>query len=159
MARVLTIVNNTAAPSTGDSERGLHKRTQRLKKEPLLRPTMSDELRPSPFSSPASGGLAARGQAQLGRRYVGRLQAASLLQGPRFPTSRKGTRVLFRHLTPPTLRVTTRHAAGAQEKRGLFGHVLQHLRPYVSGHDLRRKPRDRDRLRGRWLPAAAAAYQ
>src|ERR1700687_2222813 len=37
--------------------------------------------------------------------------------------------------------------------------VLQHLRPHVPGHDLRRKPWDRDRLCGRWLPAAAAADQ
>ena len=37
--------------------------------------------------------------------------------------------------------------------------VPQHLRPPVPGHDLRRKPRDRDRLRGRRLPAADPADQ
>ena len=34
-------------------------------------------------------------------------------------------------------------------------HVIQYLRPSVSRHDLRRKPRAGDRLRGRRLPAAA----
>src|ERR1700732_4297148 len=35
----------------------------------------------------------------------------------------------------------------------IAAHVPQHLRPSLPGDDLWRKPWERDRLRGRWLPA------
>src|SRR6202011_1211784 len=55
-----------------------------------------------------------------------------------------GNIVFCRYLTTTVPQATT--AAEAQ-------YVVQYLRPAVSRHDLRRKPRAGDRLRRRWLPA------
>src|SRR5450631_3466068 len=61
----------------------------------------------------------------------------------------------FDRPSPP--RYDNPHRCGLSTAMRIVKNVLQHLWPPVSGDDLRREPRGCDRLRGRWLPAAAAA--
>ena len=54
-------------------------------------------------------------------------------------------------------RFDRRNGARYQQRARRETHVVQHLRPSVPVHQLRRKPRGGDRLRGRRLPAAHPA--
>ena len=70
--------------------------------------------------------------------------------------------VVFRVRATQVMRLPTREPAvnpepghGVNARQGQH-HVVQHIRPPVSRHDLRRKPWAGDWLRGRWLPARAS---